>query len=396
MLAPMTSSPVRARPAVAAAFAAQGLLFISLTTRLPTLQDTWDLGEVGLSLLLLMMVLLAGAGSLVAEGLAKRSHSAAVLRGGLLVVAVAVPLLVTAPTFAVFVAGLAAYGVGLGLVDAAGNMQAVAVEHAYGRPILPSFHGAWTAGGVVAAGLTLVDPDLWLAAALGVVPARGRVRRPFLPRVGEPDTGRRGGAVAADRAGRPGDGALLHGRHRGDHVGTDVPRQHVPDAGPAGRAGDVPLPAGHAGDAAGRRRPGRPVRRRCRCSAPARVVASASLFVIVVSPSWQVAVVGFTLLGVGVAVIAPLSFSAAARIAGGRRSTPAIRQARVDVVIGRFNQFNYVGALLGAVLTGLVGADSLRVGFAVPMVLVLVILPLAKNARLTRPRSYRDFHGSAY
>ncbi len=71
---------------------------------------------------------------------------------------------------------------------------------------------------------------------------------------------RRGGAVAADRAGRPGDGALLHGRHRGDHVGTDVPRQHVPDAGPAGGAGDVPLPPGHAGDAAGRRRPGRPVR----------------------------------------------------------------------------------------------------------------------------------------
>jgi hypothetical protein len=92
-----------------------------------------------------------------------------------------------------------------------------------------------------------------------------------------------------------------------------------------------------------------------------------------------VAVVGFTLLGLGVAVIAPLSFSAAARIAGGPEVPAAIRQARVDVVIGRFNQFNYVGALLGAVLTGLVGADSLRVGFAVPMVLVLLILPLAKN-----------------
>ena len=46
-------------------------------------------------------------------------------------------------------------------------------------------------------------------------------------------------------------------------------------------------------------------------------------------------------------------------------------------VIARFNQFNYVGALLGAVLTGLVGADSLRYGFALPMVLVLGILPLA-------------------
>ena len=46
-------------------------------------------------------------------------------------------------------------------------------------------------------------------------------------------------------------------------------------------------------------------------------------------------------------------------------------------MIARFNQFNYVGALLGSVLTGLVGADSLRLGFAVPMVLVLGILPLA-------------------
>ena len=50
-------------------------------------------------------------------------------------------------------------------------------------------------------------------------------------------------------------------------------------------------------------------------------------------------------------------------------------------MIGRFNQFNYVGALLGAVLTGLVGADSLRVGFAVPMVLVLGIVPLARAFR---------------
>lgn len=97
------------------------------------------------------------------------------------------------------------------------------------------------------------------------------------------------------------------------------------------------------------------------------------------APTWQVAVVGFTLLGLGAAVIAPLSYSAAARIAGGEDVPAELRQARVDAVIGRFNQFNYVGALLGAVLTGLVGADTLRLGFAVPMVLVLAILPLAKS-----------------
>ena len=115
------------------------------------------------------------------------------------------------------------------------------------------------------------------------------------------------------------------------------------------------------------------------------LLASAALAVVVFAPTWEVAVVGFTLLGVGVAVIAPLSFSAAARIAGAAgdgladgEDTPAARQARVDAVIARFNQFNYVGALLGAVLTGVVGAGNLRIGFAVPMVLVLLILPLAR------------------
>jgi MFS family permease len=107
------------------------------------------------------------------------------------------------------------------------------------------------------------------------------------------------------------------------------------------------------------------------------VVGAAALAVVVFSPTWQVAVLGFAILGAGVAVVAPLSFSAAAKIAGGEGLDPAVRQARVDAVIGRFNQFNYVGALLGSVLTGLVGSGSLRIGFAVPMVLVLGIIPLA-------------------
>jgi hypothetical protein len=45
----------------------------------------------------------------------------------------------------------------------------------------------------------------------------------------------------------------------------------------------------------------------------------------------------------------------------------------------RLNQFNYVGALLGAVLTGAIGSGNLRIGYAVPMVLVLAMLPLARH-----------------
>jgi MFS family permease len=111
------------------------------------------------------------------------------------------------------------------------------------------------------------------------------------------------------------------------------------------------------------------------------VVACAGLAVTVFAPSWPVAVVGFTIMGAGVAVVAPLSFSAAARIAGtglDGDADSALRHARVDVVIARFNQFNYVGALLGAVMTGLVGAGNLRLGFAVPMVLILALIPLAR------------------
>ncbi len=96
------------------------------------------------------------------------------------------------------------------------------------------------------------------------------------------------------------------------------------------------------------------------------------------APVWPVAVLGFTIMGGGVAVVAPLSFSAAARIAGSDEPDPVIRHARVDAVIGRFNQFNYAGSLLGAVMIGLAGAGNLRIGFAVPMVLVLGILPLAR------------------
>ena len=90
------------------------------------------------------------------------------------------------------------------------------------------------------------------------------------------------------------------------------------------------------------------------------------------------AVLGFLVVGGGVAVVAPLSFSAAARIAGGDTADPVAHRARVDAVIGRFNQFNYAGALVGSVLTGVVGSGNLRIGFAVPMVLVLLLLPLAR------------------
>ncbi|KRF13995.1 MFS transporter [Nocardioides sp. Soil797] len=373
------AEPSRARLAVASAFLAQGMVFISLTTRLPVVKDTWDIGETTLSLLLLMMVLLAGLGSVLAEMLARGRTSGSVLRGGLILVSVAVPVVALAPAFPLFVAGLAAYGVGLGVVDAASNMQAVAVEHAYRRPILPSFHGAWTLGGLIGSVITLATGGLAPVAVVAVVPLLVAFA-PFLPRVGDPSP------ADVDVPWRPivlvGLGMVLF--YMVDTAATTWGPTYLDTTftTPERLVALATLPylvatlvMRMAGDRLVARFGPVPVLR------AGGMLAALSLTVVVAAPSWPVAVLGFTLLGIGVAVIAPLSYSAAARIAGGDDVPDHLRQARVDVVIGRFNQFNYVGALLGAVLTGLVGADNLRLGFAVPMVLILAILPLARAFR---------------
>ncbi|GAB3448713.1 hypothetical protein GCM10027517_34080 [Phycicoccus ginsengisoli] len=368
------------RRAVAAAFGAQGLLFISLTTRLPRFQDQWGLSELVVSGLLLMVVLLAGLGSVLAELGAKRAGSATVLRGALVLAGLGLAVVALAPVEPVFVAGLAAYGLALGSIDATTNMQAVALEHRYGRTILPTFHGAWTLGGIAAtlvaiavsgAGLTV---GLLPLAVLGALAAAA----PFLPHDVTPV------APAAASASVPWRRILVLGAamvlfYMVDTAATtwgpvflrsahDAPNWLLPlatlpylVASGASRLG---------GDAAVDRWGPVPLLR------SGAVVAAVALAVIVFSPIWPVAVLGFTVLGGSVAVIAPLSFSAAAAVAGGGVD-PEARRARVDAVIARFNQFNYVGGLLGAVLTGAVGAGSLRIGFAVPMVLVLLILPLA-------------------
>ncbi len=354
-------------------------MFISLTTRLPTIQDRWDLSNLTLSLLLLMMVLLAGLGSVTAELLARGRSSAQLLRLGLGLVALGVPVVALAPAVAVFVAALAVYGVALGVVDATTNMQAVAVEHGYGRPVLPSFYGAWTLGGVVGSAVTLATAHLPLGvtAVVALVPLVV-LWAPFLPRTGAPVD-----PASVDVPWRP---LLL--------VGTAMVLFYMVDTaattwGPnyldhtfATPASLVALATFPYLIASGLTRLGgdRLVVRfgAVRLLRVGGVLASASLAVIVGAPTWPVAVVAFTVLGAAVAVIAPLSFSAAARIAG-EGGSEADRHARVDAVIARFNQFNYVGALLGAVLTGLVGVNSLRIGFAVPMVLILLILPLARS-----------------
>ena len=388
MTPPSEAPHRRARLAAGAAFFVQGLLFITLTTRLPQIQERWALDELAVSVLLLMVVLLAGVGSVVAEVVARRFSSAVVVRLGLLVATLGFASLLLAPAFPVFVAGLAAYGIGLGLVDASSNMQAVTVEHLYRRPILPSFHAFWTAGGIVATLITLATSGTQVGPAL-------------LPLLLLPVAALAAPFVARDRL-APAAESLDVPWRRIMLLGIAMVLFYMVDTaattwGPIYLDGTLGAPSGLAalatlpylvatlmaraiGDGLVHRYGAVWLLRIC------GVVAAVSLAVIVFAPTWVVAVVGFTVLGGAVATIAPLSFSAAGAIAGGEGLDDVRRIERVDQVVARFNQFNYVGALLGAVLTGAIGSENLRLGFAVPMVLILGIIPLASQFAIIRRR----------
>jgi MFS family permease len=85
-----------------------------------------------------------------------------------------------------------------------------------------------------------------------------------------------------------------------------------------------------------------------------------------------VAIAGFALIGVGLSVVVPLAFSAA----------DALDPAGTGTVIAKVNLFNYAGVVIGALLIGLVNDQAgLRVAFAIPGVLVLLICAVASSFR---------------
>ena len=109
------------------------------------------LDEATLGLLLLCL----GAGSILAMPiagiLATRFGCRRVLIGGTLLICLALPLLATASSLALLIATLFVFGAGLGAVDSTVNLQAVIVERASGRNMMSGFHGLFSVGGIAGA-----------------------------------------------------------------------------------------------------------------------------------------------------------------------------------------------------------------------------------------------------
>lgn len=143
-------------------FLADGVMVGSWASRIPAVKNGVDLTSSELGLALFAMSLGALASMPLAGWLDERVGSARIAVVALLVGAVALWLASSSGSLTSLAAALALFGAGFGAVNVAANAQGLALEHAYGRSILSSFHAAFSAGALVGAGLG------GLAAAAGV------------------------------------------------------------------------------------------------------------------------------------------------------------------------------------------------------------------------------------
>ncbi|NKU17530.1 MFS transporter [Rhodococcus hoagii] len=375
-----------ARVSTAVAFGLQGFLLAVLLTQLPQFKDDLGFSDSLVAATVVGISIVAGVGSVLAEQLAKATSSRTTLRTGLFVIAVGAAVIALATSTPAFLAAFALYGIGLGIVDAAANMQAVSIQHAYGRVILSSFHASWSVGAIIGAGYVAACSALDLSVELSVLVAAAAVAAlcagigPRLLRTGHE---RAATSVTAPLTVplRPflALGVAMMLFYAIDFgIGTYSPlylkEVLLSDAGTAALAMGA-----YQVTALISRLTGDHWVRRFGEIAVVRVGAAisvAGLLIAVLAPSPVVAIAGFFIVGLGAPVIAPLSFSAAGRLAP---------PDQTDAVIARINLFNYAGTVIaGGVIGGIAALSDLRIGFVAPLLFAVVLFLLAPAFAPTR------------
>lgn len=170
--------PRSARIAVAAVFFVSGAGFANWVARIPAVQQKLGLSNGALGVALLG----TAAGALLAMPttgwLVARVGSRSMTKLMALAYCLALPLLALAPNLLLLTIALVVFGAVYGALDVAMNVQGIAVQERYRQPIMSSFHGLYSLGGVAGAavgGLVAsieVDPFPHLLAAgllLGIV-----------------------------------------------------------------------------------------------------------------------------------------------------------------------------------------------------------------------------------
>jgi MFS family permease len=141
----------QARWATSAFFLLLGVLFGSWVARIPAVQNRLGLedGQLGLALLSTSvgaMLAMPATGWLI-----RRWGNVLVIRAAATLLCASLPFLPLAPTMLSLMLALFLFGICFGLLDVSMNTQAVAVEERFARPIMSAFHAIYSIGGLVGA-----------------------------------------------------------------------------------------------------------------------------------------------------------------------------------------------------------------------------------------------------
>ena len=152
----------RARWAVAAMFAANGLTMGAWAPQIPLILPRLGITETMLGLLILGLGVGAVGAMLFSGRLIACYGSRSVLRGFALSVIPILPAVVFSHSLPLTALTMALFGAMAGCMDVAMNAQAVAIERRLGRAIMSSSHGFWSLGGFVGG-----SAGAWVIAHLG-------------------------------------------------------------------------------------------------------------------------------------------------------------------------------------------------------------------------------------
>lgn len=140
------------RIAVCTFFFINGFLYGNWTSRLPTIQEFYDISNSVLGGLLFTMAVGAVIAMPFSGWLTTRYGSKTITQVGGILSCIVIPYLVFTPNLLVVSAAFFLLGLCVGATDVAMNGQAVFVERAYKKPIMSSFHAVFSIGTALGAG----------------------------------------------------------------------------------------------------------------------------------------------------------------------------------------------------------------------------------------------------
>lgn len=335
-----------------------------------------DEGMLGLLLLCL------GAGSIlampIAGAMASRFGCRRVLVVASLLICVALPLLAIVDSLPWLALVLFAFGAGVGAVDCTVNIQAIIVERASGRTLMSGFHGLFSLGGILGAAgvsaLLSMGMPPWgatLCVVVLILVAIARASPNLLPYGSESE----GPAFAVPR----GivlflgvlcfvvfltEGAML------DWSAvflTEVRQVASAHAGLGYAAFATTMTLGRLTGDALVRRIGHSV-----IITLGALCASGGLALATLVPSWEVALLGYALVGIGCSNIVPVMYS----LVGMQQVMPE------SVAVPAITTLGYAGILMGPAIIGFL-AHSTSLSFAL-LGLSFLLLGVAGGGLLLR------------